>query len=121
MAQQRVLPPPHPHPDKNPRNWVEIPRKVLRRLVSGRLSWLIAFPRPAQARSFSERGGEVGKSGGERDRARHVCGQSFGSAGLAALAVTPVEREEIARRRRMEEGEVVGSGGQARGGAERAA
>lgn len=35
----------------------------------------------------------------ERDRARHVCERAkFGSAGLAGLAVTPVEREEITRR-----------------------
>lgn len=44
---------------KKPRNWVEISRKALRRLVSGRLSRLIALPRWAELAA----GTEVGKNG----------------------------------------------------------
>ncbi|XP_033300840.1 voltage-dependent calcium channel type A subunit alpha-1 isoform X16 [Bombus bifarius] len=43
---------------KKPRNWVEISRKALRRLVSGRLSRLIALPRWVELA-----GTEVGKNG----------------------------------------------------------
>lgn len=55
---------------------------------------------------------------------RGTCAEraEFGSAGLAGLAVTPVEREEITRRGWRRRARWWGSGGQAkRGGAERAA